>query len=108
MPPAIGPIQFYENQSTSNNSIAIELNDAVGNRQGIGSKVTIFYGDGDQQVREIKASGGYRSYNPAEVWFGLGTFESVDKITIMWSTGEKQILEGPFSVGNRYIIHRIK
>jgi len=108
MPPAVGPIQFYENLSASNNSIAIELDDAVGNRQGIGSQITILYGEGKQQVREIKTSGGYRSFNSAEAWFGLGTFESVERITVQWSTGEKQIIEGPFSAGNRYIIHRKK
>jgi hypothetical protein len=107
MPPALAPIQFYENITTGNNSIVVELNDSKGNKQGVGSKVTISYGEsGQKQMREIKASGGYRSFNAVEAWFGLGNFETIHEITIEWSTGEKQILEGPFPVGNRYVIQR--
>lgn len=107
MPPALAPIQFYENITTGNNSIVVELNDSKGNKQGIGSKVTISYGEsGQKQIREIKASGGYRSFNAVEAWFGLGIFETIHEITVEWSTGEKQVLEGPFPVGNRYIVQR--
>ena len=107
MPPALAPIQFYENVTTGNNSIVVEIKDAKGNKQGIGSKVTIAYGDaGQKQMKEIKASGGYRSFNAVEAWFGLGSFETIHEISIKWSTGEKQILEGPFPVGNRYVISR--
>lgn len=107
MPPGLAPIQFYENVTTGNNSIVVELKDSKGNKQGIGSKVTIAYGDaGQRQMKEIKASGGYRSFNAVEAWFGLGRFETIHKISIEWSTGEKQILEGPFPIGNRYIIKR--
>jgi hypothetical protein len=37
---------------------------------------------------------------------GLGSFETVEEISIEWSTGEKQILQGPFPAGNRYFISR--
>jgi hypothetical protein len=71
IPPALAPIQFYENITIGNNSIVVKLHDSKGNRQGIGSEVTIKYGKNKQQIREIKASGGYRSFNPIEAWFGF-------------------------------------
>ena len=103
-----GPLKIFVNNESTNTSISVELRDHRGNRFGIGSKVIIRYGGGDsrRQIREIKAGGGYMSYDPAVVHFGLGAFEEVDKMEIIWSTGERTEIEGPFRSGALYRIER--
>ena len=102
-----GPLKIFVNNESSNNSISVELRDHRGNRFGIGAKVIIRYGGGERrQIREIKAGGGFMSYDPPVAHFGLGAFEEVDKMEIIWSTGERTEIEGPFRSGALYRIER--
>ena len=95
------------NNEPSNNSISVDLRDHRGNRFGIGSKVIIHYGGASRrQVREIKAGGGYMSYDPPVAHFGLGAFEEVNRMEIIWSTGERTEIEGPFHSRALYRIER--
>ena len=75
---------------------------------GIGSKIIIYYGlDGSRhQAREIIASGGFISFDAPMAYFGLGDFEQVERVEVVWSTGERSELTGEFRVGARYIISR--
>jgi len=105
--PIIGPVQVFVNDSTKNR-IAFELRDELGNHFGIGSKITIHYGtDGARHQRhEIQASGGFISFDAPIAHFGLGTYQSVKRVEIDWSTGENSEIRGTFSAGNRYVITR--
>ena len=104
--PFDAPIVVYKNHSAKNNSIVIELRDHIGNRFGVGSRVIIRYGNDGQQMRELKASGGYNAFDPIEAHFGLGNHESVQQVEIYWSTGEQSVIEGPFPAGKTYRITR--
>ncbi|MCH7854886.1 MAG: ASPIC/UnbV domain-containing protein [Proteobacteria bacterium] len=55
-------------------SIVFQLHDEVGNRDGIGTKFTIHYGPRGErhQLRELKAGGGYISFDEPLAHFGLG------------------------------------
>ena len=102
-----GPLKAFVNNEPSNNSISVDLRDHRGNRFGIGSKVIIHYGGASRrQVREIKAGGGYMSYDPPVAHFGLGAFEEVNRMEIIWSTGERTEIEGPFHSRALYRIER--
>lgn len=104
--PLMGPIQWHENLSAADNkAVVVELRDEIGNPFGIGSKV-IIKSDAGQQMREIKASGGFASYDPLRAHFGLGKSESVNSIEIRWADGETTLLEKPIPSGYRYRIHR--
>ncbi|NRD90023.1 hypothetical protein C8024_11975 [Sphingopyxis sp. BSNA05] len=59
-------------------------------------------------MRDISASGGYLSFDPPVAHFGLGQRKGIDRIKIIWSTGEVQMLEGPFAAGFSYRISRSK
>ncbi len=107
LPPAIGPAILYRNNYSGNNSLAIQLNDQIGNAFGIGSKVYIYYGDDKHQMQEILAGGGSQSFNEAIVWFGLGKYTSVSRIKIVWSTGEETLLEKDLESGAKYTISRL-
>jgi hypothetical protein len=103
-----GPLWLLRNNSRTGNGIAFQLKDQVGNRDGIGTKFTIHYGPGGErhQVRELKASGGYLSFDEPLVHFGLGAYDYVDRVEIGWSTGGTTVLSGPFPAGQRYDVLR--
>ena len=105
---AEGPVQVYRNHSTtSNHSIAISLVDNQGNSHAIGAKIIVFYHDGkEKQIREIKASGGYMSFDPATAYFGLGENDVVDEIEVRWPNNVINSYPGPFSSDNHYRIER--
>lgn len=108
--PMNGPIQVFIN-NTGGNAIDIELRDEMGNSHGVGSKVFIYYGNsedetGRHQMRELQASGGFLSYDPISAHFGLGEFDRVSRIEVVWSTGERDVIDGEFLAGARYRLER--
>jgi hypothetical protein len=106
-PEALGPVWFFINGIDGTNAISFEFSDSRGNHFGVGTRVEITYGDGRQQVREIKASGGFMSFNAPVAHFGLGEYDEVDQVDILWSTGERSQLSGEFVAGKRYVISRL-
>ena len=102
-----GPAWFYRNNATDH-SVIFEIRDFNGNHFGIGSKIIIHYGKDSQlhQMREIKAGGGYISFDAPFAHFGLGEYESISKVEVIWSTGEKEIIEASFGANKKYIIYR--
>jgi hypothetical protein len=105
-----GPLWLLRNNSQDGNSIAFELKDEIGNRDGIGTTFTIHYGPdgGRHQLRELKASGGYLSFDEPIAHFGLGEYDSVDRLEVRWSTGGETVIEGPFDAGRLYSLERNK
>lgn len=71
----------------------MHLRDNNGNSMGIGATVTICTGGavnvkrGSCQMRDIKASGGFQSFDPIAAHFGLGQ-RSVSLIQVRWPDGE--------------------
>ena len=103
-----GPLWLLRNNTQKGNSIIFRLRDEVGNRDGIGTKLTIHYGTGGErhQMRELKASGGYISFDEPLVHFGLGQFDRIERMEISWSTGGKTEIPGPFAAGHSYLLQR--
>jgi hypothetical protein len=103
-----GPIWVYTNNTQKNSGIVFELNDSKANRAGIGSRIIIHYGPGGSkhQLREIKASGGFLSYDAPRAHLGLGEHRVISRVEVIWSTGENTELSGEFRVGQRYVIER--
>ena len=77
-------------------------------RDGIGTKFTIHYGPGAErhQLRELKASGGYISFDEPLAHFGLGEYDHIDRLEIEWSTGGTTVIPGPFDAGHIYSLQR--
>ncbi len=105
---AHGPVWFYKNNEVDRHAVTFELRDEQANRYCIGCKVRIRYGDGASraQLREIKAGGGFLSFDPSVAHFGLGANDAVRDIEVTWSTGEKTRIEGPLPADARYTITR--
>ena len=103
--PGLGNPQVFENTSKLANSIQFQLSDSRGNSRGLGSRIIVEY-DGKHQMRDISASGGFLSFDPAVAHFGLGEKGRIDNVKIIWSTGETEIINGPFEAGFSYQISR--
>jgi uncharacterized membrane protein YraQ (UPF0718 family) len=104
---AVGPVRVFENRSAEGRrSVAVALQDRRGNRFGIGAKVYVRDGEGKQQVREIKASGGYLSFDAPIAHFGLGGADRVEQIRVRWRDGAETVLQGPFTAGHLYRVER--
>lgn len=105
-----GPVMAYINNAQGGNAFAVELEDEIGNRAGIGAKVIIRYGAVGRlhQMREIQSGGGFLSFDPAKAYFGLGDEKSVSRIEVTWPTGGKTMIDGPFPAGAMYKIVRKK
>jgi len=105
----LAPLRVFVNRESTNNAISFRFRDSVGNYNGIGNKVIIYYGpagDGHHQIRELKASGGFMSFDQTEAFFGLAEYDNISKAEILWSTGEKTSLDGPLAANRQYIISR--
>ncbi len=59
-----------------------------------------------KQIREIKAGGGFLSFDVLYAHFGLGEETMVNKLTVVWSTGERTIFSRKFEAGYKYAIIR--
>ena len=103
-----GPLWLLRNNARSGHSIVFQLQDEIGNRDGIGTKFTIHYGPGGErhQLRELKASGGYLSFDEPVAHFGLGRYDRVERLAISWSTGGSTVIPGPFEAGKIYSLTR--
>lgn len=84
----VGVLYHNETKST-NNWFKIRLEGTKSNRDGYGAKVKLTAGD--LVFSQSLISGiGYFSTNAKELYFGLGRNKQVDKIEIMWPSGEIQ------------------
>ena len=97
----------FLNQGTRGNSISFELRDENGNRYCIGCKLVIHYRQNHaQQMREIKAGGGFLSFDAPVAHFGLADATQIDSLSITWSTGETWEYKQPLRANRRYRITR--
>jgi enediyne biosynthesis protein E4 len=86
--------RLYRNDSTSGNWIKIALKGIEAESHGIGSKIEVEAG-GRKMIREIDGGGSsHISQNSVIAHFGLGNALKIDKITVYWTGGNKQIITG--------------
>ncbi len=104
-----GGLKVFKNNHTLNNSIMFEINDEIGNTDCIGCKILVATGPSERelkQIREIKAGGGFLSFDAPYAHFGLGDETSVNRVAVIWSTGERIVFNRKFDAGYKYVITR--
>ncbi len=87
-------LKIYRNDiKTDNHWIGIKLNagDSI-NYEAIGSMVEIETGN-KKQIREVDGGSGHGSQSSKILYFGTGSYESIDNITIHWIGGKKTTLK---------------
>lgn len=77
-----------------NHWIAVKLIGRKSNRDGIGAQVEVAAGTKHWQ-RERVAGSGYLSQDDPRVHFGIGAAAKIDRLTIAWPSGTKQVIENP-------------
>jgi len=83
--------QFYRNAGDDESGwLTIKLVGSPLNRHGVGARVTLTSASGTQ-TREMRAGGGFLSSSPADIHFGLGSDQRVDRIDIRWPDGRQSI-----------------
>lgn len=80
---------FLEGVPNNNSWVVFKLIGKESNRDAIGAKVTITYGDNQVQYREIQSNMGLRSYPQRVAHFGLGNYSSDIKVSVVWPSGKK-------------------
>ena len=86
------PAFLLHNISPAGHWISLKLVGHKSNRDGIGAKVEAVTGS-IRQVQERMAGSGYLSQDDPRVHFGLGPAVKVDRLTVMWPSGARQVLE---------------
>ncbi len=86
--------EVYENVSPGAGGwLQVALRRPDGNRFGIGARVTVEAG-GRTQWREVRTESSYLSQNQLPVHFGLGAATTVDRLTVRWPDGQREVIEG--------------
>jgi len=98
------PKVFVNHYAGENSSVTFEILDQDGNDFGIGSKIYISTdptGPYDQ-MRDIKASGGFHSFDAPRAHFGLGSSASISRIKLVTLQGREVEFEGTFHADTHY------
>ena len=100
--PIVGAPVLLENRTESQlHWIGFDLRGRAGNRDGIGAQVRIEH-CGRAQLESLRNGGSYLSHNDQRIHFGLGSCAKVDRVTVVWPNGARQVLEKPQS--DRYVL----
>jgi hypothetical protein len=82
-----GPAYLYRNDVHSGNrSLRVRLVGTQSNRDAIGATVRIAHGGGSAS-KMVKSGGSYLSQCELPVTFGLGRYDSADKVIVHWPSG---------------------
>jgi len=84
-------IMYLNNGNTVNHFITFDLEGTVSNNDAIGTNVVI-YGPWGIQRREVRSGESYGTCNSSMLHFGLGINQTVDSVTITWTSGTVQHL----------------
>jgi hypothetical protein len=96
-----GPLSLYENRFPKKHYLKVSLRGRQSNRLGIGARL-IAEVKGQPLVRELYPINTYHSQAASMVHFGLGEEGQVDRLTIQWPSGKKQVLTNV--AGDRHIV----
>jgi enediyne biosynthesis protein E4 len=87
-------VLYRDYPDSTNNWIAFKLIGTRSNRSAIGAEVVLEAGLLTQR-RVIDGGSGFASQNDRRLHFGLGSHEWVDRVTIYWPSGLRQVVTRP-------------
>jgi len=89
------PTLLHNNGGNRNHWLRVKTVGTRSNRDGIGARVTVFYGS-ERQTDEVRSGGSWASQSDLRVHFGLGSAEKVDRLEIRWPSG---LVENLYDLG---------
>jgi len=85
----------YRNEvDPSNNWISFNLEGTTSNKSAIGASVTLYW-NGKKQSQVITGGIGFCSQNQRQAHFGIGKNTKVEKVEIVWPSGNIQAIDNP-------------
>ena len=57
-------------------------------------------------MREVKGGKRLPLFDTPLAHFGLGPYSTIDRVEIVWSTGERTVIDQPLPADARYVITR--
>ena len=82
-----------KNASGKGNFLRIKLEGDPLNKQGIGSKIFIYYDSGKMQFNENSIYRGFLSTVESLSHFGVGTISNVDSVIVVWPDGKSEVFK---------------
>ena len=85
---------IYKNRTSDNQYhqfLRVKPVDGTNKLGVIGAQVSIYYGNGAQQMQELAPTRGYMSTCENILHFGLGTIGIVDKLVVRWPDGTETV-----------------
>ena len=83
--------------------LRVQLIGTTSNRDGLGAKV-VLHTASTSQTRFNDGQSGYLSQSRAPLYFGLGEDTTVNKIEVLWPSGNRQVIEGPIDTNQTITI----
>ena len=80
------PSLLHNVSSNTNHWLKVKTIGTRSNRNGIGSRVSIFYGQ-HGQTDEVRSGGSWASHSDLRVHFGLGSVDKLDRVEVRWPSG---------------------
>jgi hypothetical protein len=86
-----GPLRLFLNRfPQEHHRVVISLSGTDSNRSAIGARAIVEVAD-RKIVRDLFATNGFMGQSPARLNVGVGAAQKIDKLTIRWPTGDRQI-----------------
>ena len=91
--PTPGPsLQLLMNYCLAENWIRFDPEGVISNRDGIGAKIRLWAND-LKQFQTVRNAVGFASATDQRVHFGVGPVNTVDRVEVIWPSGQFQILK---------------
>jgi len=98
------PALLLRNETESKGRfLRVQLLGTTINRNAYGSRVVVEAG-GRRHTRWVLGQGSFISQNDPRAHFGLGLADSIDRITVRWTGGKEEVIEGPLGVDRTIVI----
>jgi len=104
--PVNGPVALFRNNAQTGNAVVFELDDGIGNRDGIGAVLEVTDTAGITRTREVQLGGGFMSFDAPRVHVGLGRADALSGVVVHWADGSRTQISGPLPAGQLYRIKR--
>jgi len=81
-------------QGHPGNALLVRVVGTTSNRDGLGARLRLAAG-GKTQLREVKSGSSYLGQSDARVHFGVGRTAALDRLEVVWPSGETDVVDGP-------------
>jgi hypothetical protein len=87
-----GPMVLAAKSDPTSHWIGLDLEGSPKNRLAVNARVWVTTGK-LRQMDEVRSGGSYLSQNDLRLHFGLGRAERIDRVEVLWPSGERQVFE---------------